>query len=111
MEKLPLTSMGVVSGPKREQDGICTTEKARASWSVMENNKKCLHGIWSKAREKLLSSLRWCPFLNLAQSADLHECDVFMAPVISGSDSGLTKPDGILYKSRLKGVWGFSRKS
>lgn len=68
------------------------------------NNNKSLQGVWSKARKKLLSSLPFCPFLNLAQSADQHEYDVFMAPVIIGGDNCMTRRDSILYKNKLMRV-------
>lgn len=62
------------------------------SWGSAEetyNNKP--EGTLEQSQQKLLSSLSCCPFLNLAQSADLHECDVFMALVIIGSDSSTTE--------------------
>lgn len=89
------------------------------SWgSAKEKNKNKPEGTLEQSQQKLLSSLSCCPFLNLARSADLHECDVFMALGIIGSDSSMTEGDSTLYENRLKGVsykilnlisseWGF----
>lgn len=70
----------------------------------MKNNNKP-EGTLEPSQEKLLSSLSCCPFLNLAQSADLHECDVFMALVVIASNSNATEQGSTLYKNRLKGGW------
>lgn len=79
------------SGPLRERDGINISEKMKSWGSAEEKNNNRPERTLEQSQQKLLSSLSCCPFLNLAQSADLHECDVFMALVIIGSDSSTTE--------------------
>lgn len=90
------------SGPLRERPGIIFSERVKSWGSPKEKNNRP-EGILKQSQQKLLSSLSCCPFLNLARSADLHECDVFMALVIIGSDSSMTEQGSTLYGNRLKG--------
>lgn len=86
----------------RERRGINFSERVK-SWGSPEEKNNRPAGTLEQSQQKLLSSLSCCPFLNLAQSADLHECDVFMALVIIGSESSMTERDSTLYQNRLKG--------
>lgn len=106
-----MASVDWESGPLRERDGIDISEKVKSWRSAEEKNNNKPEGTLEQSQQKLLSSLSCCPFLNLAQSADLHECDVFMALVIIGSNSSTTERDSTLYENRLKGGWASVRKS
>lgn len=106
-----IVSVDWESGPLRERIGINIFEKVKPWGSAEEKNNNKPEGTLEQSQQKLLSSLSCCPFLNLAQSADLHECDVFMALVIIGSDSSMTERDSTLYENRLKGGWDSVIKS
>lgn len=97
-----MVSVDWESGPLRERPGINFSERVKSWGSPKEKNNRPA-GTLEQSQQKLLSSLSCCPFLNLAQLADLHECDVFMALLIIGSDSSMTEQDSTLYENRLKG--------
>lgn len=97
-----MVSVDWESGPLRERPSINFSEIVKSWGSAKEKNNRPEETL-EQSQQKLLSSLSCCPFLNLAQSADLHECDVFMALVIIGSDSSMTERDSTLYENRLKG--------